>query len=45
MPGFIRSILTQTTKRSFDYVKVILPVYVLMLLVFVIGMVIATIGH
>lgn len=43
MPDFIRSIFTQKSKPSIDYLKVILPFYVLGLFVFVLGMVIATI--
>ena len=43
MPAFIRSMLAQKSKPAFDYVKVILPLYVLVLLFFVAGMVIATI--
>ena len=45
MPGLIRTMLTQKSKLSIDYLKVILPIYVFVLLLFVVGMIIATIWH
>lgn len=45
MQGFIRSILTQKSKPAVDYVIVVLHFYVLALLVFVVGMVVATSGR
>jgi hypothetical protein len=45
MPDFIRTILTQKPKPSFGYVKVFLSLYVFALVLFVVGMLIATIWH